>query len=281
MSLEWNVPDPTLPIRQGDFLMSRDPQNGRIEAICLVITADCDIAKGKFGKQLACLRLLPFEEYLRTIWAAKKLRKLEVDETEKLRAQLARWHSLSLGQPSTLTAAAALRWVKRDSAEKICADLQVPDPDRKKVCAALAQSVAAFKALDDHQSDDALDRYVEFRARCLDRDPEKCKREVMQQAQKEPLPEDVFLLPSLPQFESTAAVVLLREIVAAPYEAVCYRSADALSSDWFLRTGRLEPTYKYAVSHAFGALYSRIGLPEDYEQRCRAVFDQIDKMSGE
>ena len=50
---EWSIPDPSIDVRQGDLLVSRSIQTGKIEELCLVITADCDISKGKFGRQLA------------------------------------------------------------------------------------------------------------------------------------------------------------------------------------------------------------------------------------
>ena len=56
---------------------------------------------------------------------------------------------------------------------------------------------------------------------------------------------------------------MLREIVGVSNDAVCFRATDATTTDSFLRVCRLQPTYKYAVSQAFGILYSRIGLPDE------------------
>lgn len=281
MGTEWLIPDPAIPIRQGDLLICRDPHVGRVEEICLVITADCDISKGKFGRQLACLRVISFHEYLRTVWAERKLRKLEKDEAEKLRCQIAKWHSKSIGTDSHLSAAAALAWLRRDDPEKICADLSIPEQDRKKVRNALSLFRAALLALDDNAMTGGLQQYAAFRATSLGRDVLACRQEILQQAQKEALPEDVFLLPNLPQIETGPAVVLLREVVSVQHEAVCYRSVDASTNEMFLRVGRLEPTFKYAVSQAFGTLYSRIGLPAEYEQRCKAAIEEINQFEWE
>lgn len=281
MNVEWFVPDPTIPIRQGDLLISRDPHVGRVEEICLVITADCDISKGKFGRQLACLRVISFHDYLRTVWAERKLRKLEKDEAEKLRGQIAKWHTKSIGTESRLSAEAALAWLRRDDPEKICADLAIPEQDSKKVRNSLSSFRAALSVLDEKGTTGKLQQYAAFRAASLERDVQTCRQEILQQAQKEALPEDVFLLPSLPQLETGPAVVLLREVVSVRHEAICYRSTDASTNEMFLRVGRLEPTFKYAVSQAYGALYSRIGLPEEYERRCKDVIEDINQFKWE
>lgn len=270
---EWFVPDSSVEVRQGDLLVSRSLQTGKVDELCLVITADCDISKGKFGRQLACLRVLPIDRYVRTIWAAKKLEKMQVNERIKLRGQVAKWHTQSLGTESSITADAAADWVKREEPEAICDGLQIPEKERKKFTASVKAFRSAIIALEAHASRDKLTQFVAYRGAVLGRDVAQSWQEVLLDAQKESdaLPEDAFLLTSLPQVSEDGAVVLLREIVGIPYEAVCYRVTDAVAETSMLRVGRLHPTFKYAVSQAFGALYSKIGLPPTYEKRCKDV----------
>lgn len=272
--MEWFLPEPSVPIRQGDILVSRDPKSGVLDEVCLVITADCDISKGKFGRQLACLRVLTIKDYVAHIWAKRKLEKLIKEEVKKLRAQLARWQSLATGQESTLTEDAARIWIARAEPPAICDALDVPDDgSRKKLLRALESSREAYGSLDG--VGDPLTKLVTFKAALGRIDSKTCRQQTLQQAQQEPLPEDVFLLPALPLAADTPCVVMLREIVGVSNDAVCFRATDATSSDSFLRVCRLEPTYKYAVSQAFGILYSRIGLPDEYERRCKDVVSGI------
>lgn len=278
MNSEWSIPDSSTPVRQGDLLISRDPHLGKILEICLVITADCDISKKKFGLQLACLRLIPLHNYLRTIWAEKKFQSQLKNEIEKIRSQVAKWHTRLLGTNSLLTPDAVVDWVKRVEPDSICSALQIPEPDIKKMKRNLESFRSALFALDDIKETDQFKRLVTLRSKILEKD---CLQETAKQAQdetKSKLPEDVFLLTTLPQLDTGPTVVLLREIVAVPYKAVCYRTCDAISDEMFLRIGRLQPTFKYAVSQAFGSLYSKIGLPDDYEERCEEVFEQINKL---
>jgi hypothetical protein len=121
MNNEWHVPEPSIPIRQGDLIINRDPKKGQIQEICLVITADCDISKGKFGRQLACLRVILLHDYLRTTWASKKLQRALATETEKVRSQMAKWQSQHTGADSTLSPEAAISWIKGTDPELFAA----------------------------------------------------------------------------------------------------------------------------------------------------------------
>ncbi|MGB4582706.1 MAG: hypothetical protein WBI05_01015 [Rhodoferax sp.] len=160
---EWFVPDSSVEVRQGDLLVARSLQTGQVEELCLVITADCDISKGKFGRQLACLRVLPIDRYIRTIWAAKKLEKLQKNEYAKLRGQIAKWHTLSLGSESSITVAAAADWVKREESEAICNVLQVPNNERKKFTAVLTAFRSASAALEAHVEQDKLTQFAAYK----------------------------------------------------------------------------------------------------------------------
>lgn len=276
--VEWFVPDASVAVRQGDVLICRDPKSGRVDEMCLVITADCDISKGKFGRQLACLRIIRLDEYIGTTWAARKLNKALTDETDKVRGQVAKWHTRLLGVDSTLTAEAVTAWVRREDPVSMRKTLQIPDSDSQKFIAAVTSFRNALNSIESSEPRSGLAQLVAFRAASRAQEVQNCHREALQQAQRESLPEDVFLLPSLPQLGANAAVVLLRELIGIAHEAVCYRATDAQSSEVFLRVGRLHATFKYAISQAFGALYSRIGLPTDYEERCKGAIETISNM---
>lgn len=277
--MEWFLPDPSVDVRQGDLLLSRDPKTGKVEEVCVVITADCDISKGKFGRQLACLRIVRHSDYLRNVWASRKLDKVVKDERKKLRGQLAKWHTAKIGHESTLTEETALAWVRRSDPDAICQALGVVDSDKKKLIAALNAFSKGFGELD--KIADPMSMYSSFRAAISGTELVEARRQALQQAKQESLPEDAFLLTGLPLARETPCVVMLREVVGISYEAVCYRTADADTADTFLRIGRLEPTFKYAVSQAFGSLYSKIGLPVEYEQRCKDVVASVDNYDWE
>ncbi|WP_155288332.1 hypothetical protein [Ralstonia solanacearum] len=273
--VEWFIPDPTSPVRQGDVLINRLPGADRIEETCIVITADCDISKGKFGRHLACLRVVRLHDYIKTTWASKKLTKARKDETEKVRSQVAKWHTKLLDSESKLTLDGTVSWIRRESPIDLCNALCVPDDERGKFVICIKALRDAFIAVDKVAHREELSQLVQFRAVIQNFPIEQVYQKTLQQAQQEPLPDDTFFLPGLPQLEDIPVVVLLREIVGVPHEAVHYRATDAWSDGSFLRIGRLQPMFKYAISQAFGTLYARIGLSQDYETRCRCAIDNI------
>lgn len=277
---EWSILDAYTLVRQGDLLISRDPGTGVIDEMCLVITADCDISKGKFGKQLACLRIIKYEEYVQSIWADRKLAKLVVNETKKILEKINKWNRKRTGKESSMSADVAIDWITRAEVDQICSDLEISEDMIEKERVAFSCFKSAVSTL-SRISSNKLTQLAAFRASTSKKDVKECWQEYLLQAQSEPLPEDVFLLPSLPQLAPGAAVILLREIVSVPHNKVCYRTFDASSTEMFLRLGRLNPTFKYAVSQAFGGLYSRIGLPEEYENRCKEVICDISLLPWE
>ena len=275
MQEEWHIPEPEIELGQGDILICRDPKKGVVEAICLVITADCDISQNKFGAHLACLRIISFHDYLRTAWAGKKLVRAVEKETENMRVLLNKSNARRIADAIPLSSEVVIDWVRRSEADAICRDLSMPDADAAKVELKITLLKNALQSLDETRALDRFSQLVTFRSILSNKNREDCLKEALQQAKSDVLPEDIFLLPSLPQLEIGSAVVLLREIVPVPVKSVCFRTCDADSKNFYLRIGSLEPTFKYAISQAFGSLFSRIGLPEAYETRRDTAIEDI------
>ena len=123
------------------------------------------------------------------LWAKRKLDKLTKEEAKKLRAQLAKWHSLATGQESTLTEDAAKIWIARTEPPAICDALGVPDDGSRKKFLQLSPVSyrEAFRGLDG--PGDQLTLLVAFKATLERADSKVCRLKTLQQAQQEPLPE--------------------------------------------------------------------------------------------
>lgn len=278
---DWLFPDAAVAVRQGDILLRRDPSSGVVLDSCLVITADCDISKSKFGNRLACLRIELLSDYVRSDWARGKFNKVLATDSERVRSQLAKWHTLKLGRNSNLTLKAVEEWIRRDLTESICDSLEVPTDERKKLTISIDTYRAALVASQACANADFLSRLVTFKAASSRTSIDVCLKETLAQAQKESLPEDVFLLPSIPHMEKEAALVKLRELIAVDFDLIKYRATEADSSEHYLRTGRLQTTLKYSISQKFGALYSKIGLPAEFEDRHRKAIESLSKIALE
>lgn len=277
----WSIPLADAPVRQGDAIASQDPKTGTITRIALVITADCDIANRKHGADLACLAVTKLEDYARTIWAEKKLNKVFIDEIQKVRTHLARWHELLIGNPSHLSLDSTEAWIRRESAESICKTLNVPLPESKKLEFSLNRLRRALSSLDSSRHLDELEQYAAFRGALADQPPLALKAEALKRLQSESLPSDVFLLPQIPQVECDGAVVLLRELIGVASKSIHTRVTDLSTSSDYLRLGRLQDIYKYSISQAFGSLYSRIGLPDAFADQCRLSLAELAKTDSQ
>lgn len=271
---EWHIPAPEIPLRQGDLLIRRNPKDGHIDEICLVITADCDISQQKFGTNLAGLRVVSFQRYVKLVWAEKKLRNAIEKELKKIQEQLNKWNAKRVGGESALSADVVMDWVKRSDPDAICNALEIPAPELDKVKKNLGIFRNAMQAIDEAKEPDVLAQLVAF---CSLTQASKSKldhlKDFVKKAHEDELPDDVFLLTTLPQIDIGPAVVLFREIVSVPIKAIYFRASDAASEDVFLRVGKLDATIKYAISQAFGSLYSRIGLSTAYEKHRAAAME--------
>lgn len=272
--MEWFTPDATLDVRQGDLLISRDPHTGGVDELTIVITADCDISKGKFGSHLAGLKVIFFDEYIKSIWSLKKLDKVVRDEKSNVHKKICKHHTELLGSPSALTDEGVITWLLRDKPENIAEALKVPQAQMAKFLIYVTNYANAFKSLLEAY-DSTLSKYVNFVSALNAKDPSSVLNSVVTQAQNETLPDDIFFLPCVADVAEKGAVVLLREIVAVRYSDIRYRLSEVDRRGQLLRSSRLKPEIKYALSQAFGNLYSKIGLSADYESRRKTAIAQL------
>ncbi|UPG92815.1 hypothetical protein [Luteibacter aegosomatissinici] len=264
--MEWSTPPQDEEVRQGDILMERPPRGGQPAAMSIVVTADCDIAQRKFGTHLACLRLVWYPDYVRNTWAESERLKLLKAYGERLGARLRALHSAQLGQDSTLSDAAALDWLRREDMHAILDALDVPEGSHAGFTREFGPIQAGLRAEMDQP--DAFERCLALRSSVKAESRATAIAALLEKAGgQSKFPDDVFFLPGLPGYDVSPAVVLLRELVATNTEHVVHASSDAVASHHRVRVGRLIAPYKYALTQAFGNLYSRIGMPTEYEVR--------------
>ncbi|WP_316897865.1 hypothetical protein [Pseudodesulfovibrio indicus] len=270
---EWNNVDPMLPVRQGDLLVCRDSSSLQDVEYFLVITADCDINNNKFGRQLACLRVVQLKEYYQSIWAERLLKKAIENADRRILDQVNKWYSLAQGSDASISKEALLHWLDTTSHEDIAKALNIDANNREKFYSTLERYHNAILIL-DNCSECALNVYVEF-VSIFDAKRLDDVRSATVKKMDSNLPADVFLLPSLSTISDSPAVILLRELIGIPFEKICYRARDAVGKNNYIRALRLNPVFKYAVSQAFGHLYSRIGLPEEFENQNKCVVEKV------
>jgi hypothetical protein len=226
---EWTIPGTEEPLSQGDILLSRDLQTGEVKSICWVITADCDISKNKFGAQLACLRITSLKKYIRTVWSAKRIFRLLEAETGKIGELLTKWNKLRIEDATPLSSNSVIKWVKNSSPEEICSALNVVEEKKRSVIDSLTKFLRLLQALEKEEKSDPLSQLIAARSVLDEKNVTECREKILKQAQGDLLPEDVFLLPDLPQIEIGPCLVNLRELVGVPLKTIYFRASEATS----------------------------------------------------
>jgi hypothetical protein len=273
---EWQILGDDIPIRQGDILVLRRPRSLIVKETVIVITADCDIAQSKSLGGLAALKVITLAQYVREQWAAKHSRRLLLNDRKEFINSFNSQIKSGLEHSKELSETAITRWVSRKSAEEICDELQIVDTKaRKKLNQCISKLTALNKieaTLETQQCFEDICTYYSVREQIPD---EAAKALVIKKVRAElaSLPDDTFLLSGLPGQNAEPHIVLLRSLTAISMEKVTTSAEQARELDIFLRLGRLAPAFKYAISQQFGLLYSRIGLPKEYEDQKKTLAD--------
>lgn len=265
--LEWKDITPDIPLRQGDLLVVRNRKTRAIEKMAVVITADCDIDKNKFGPQMACLNIQFHETYIRTTWAERSLESAKDKALAKITEKIRSLHSRMIGEPSIISAESIEAWLTRADLVSIASELSVAEAELKGFMEFVSPCHAALQALNKLESTDPFEQLKVFTAANKRISIEEARAEILRSARDATLPSDVILLPGFPGEPNKMIVILLRELVGVPIEFITTRQSEALDDHYYLRVGRLRSTFKFSLSQSFGALYSKIGLPGAYETR--------------
>lgn len=271
--MEWEQISPEIDVRQGDLLIERDASTGGIKSALLVMTADCDISKGKFGSHLAALRITPLTDYVTSNWAESKLNKKIFDQSSQLHQAIKKHHGLLVKGPSGLTPDALVGWIKQESAVEICAALELGEKDTKKISKSISNFSAAI--LHTRDGETPLERLARINSVYNDSDIGVELNKLVGQAQNEEFPDDIFILSGIPDVSAQGGAVMLRELVGVPLDTIKYRLSEVTAESNMLRTYRLIPHIKYAISQSFGSLYSRIGLSREYEAHKKATIQNL------
>ena len=274
-TMEWIEVASDITVRQGDLLVSKFDKDRLPTELHLVITADCDISKGKFGSHIAALTIIPLEKYIEHIWAEKKLA-TKVRNSQKQTIEVIRkHHSTLISKKSNMTDDAAIGWLQTATISEIIDELRIPAQDQKKFSKILQKWLDTFAEFTGDPLRSPLIKLANINARIDGTEAFKELRKLVEQVQNEVLPEDIFIVSEIPGLSMAGAVILLRELIGIPYTAIKYRLSDVCTSSEYLRAGRLTPQIKYAVSQAFGNLYSKIGLSPEYEEKKKTTIAKV------
>ena len=260
-------------VRQGDLI--RRFSSSRVEGEWgFVLTADCDIAQGKAGDYYTYIEIVPAEIYLNEVWAPAQLKRFVAKQAEVAADQLGgvmRRSSLDLG----ITSEVLLAWLLEQTPAEIEAAVnRTGKPLDEKLVATLIALRVALARGDEVTS---MDRLRSVR-RLMGEDAERTHRTVRDAFEGERGFPDFFLLPELPSVTGYGFVVMLRAIRSLHANDLFTSELDgriAGRPEAFYRVGRMKDGVRFAITQKLTFLFSRIGLPGDYEDACRAAVELL------
>jgi hypothetical protein len=261
----------TEEIRQGDIIRRLNPQHSKVEALGIVITADCDIAQKKASERYTWLEILPMTSYIEGPWAQEQLRKLAEKRSkaicEYLNGQIRKI------QPglAALTHESLSQWLQSKTAEEVMASATGQAPkDGSKPLSDL-QAFALTVRTDNNQS--AFSRLkAAWTLFGLD---EKTQQDNVRGAFKDGGGfQDYFVLPELPRHSGLGFVVLLRSMWTIMASDLYLTEQDARihdRPDAFHRVGRFNDNIRFSITQKLAFLFSRIGMLKTFESACETA----------
>ena len=268
--------DAAEPLRQGDLL--KRFVNGHEASICVVITADCDIAQGKVEDSgVVCIDLRPLKEYLLEEHLTRVITRQVETRQRELKDWISRHWDAKPAPRSALTDQAIADWVSVASGDEIVAAVGTVDPEGIRYVENLVSGLnVARKSLQDK-----VDPKIRLRALAgLQKKPPQDWRQFVQsqltKLQSNQLPDDIFFLTVVPNEEMFGYVAKLRSIIFVSADTIAASVPEARDrSSAYVRIARLAPTFKHGLAQQVGFLFARIGYPRDYESERDAIFDLV------
>lgn len=233
----------------------------------IVVTADCDLAKEKHAGQITYLPAFTTEDFIWHYWRVPIFEKEFNSRIEKLTTRINRWLEKNGIGSAAVSAAATERWVRRAGCEGLLDELGCTDPGQRSNIAPLIEAVSMILAVLDAECPDfdALDRAYPL----IKKGATGLKDAALDfQTRLGSLPGDVFHLPTLPGKDDDGLFVMLRHVQQCRLDEIALRPDDLrFGSATATRVARLSPIFRYALTQAFGRVFTDIGLPEDHEER--------------
>lgn len=259
------------PIRQGDVFKWDDGHAARPwYQYGVVVTADCDLAKSKTMGRLSYVPALTMEDYIWHFWRDAKFLSLQKAHISKFTSRLNNRLKRD-GHQVEVSEEAAQAWLERAGIEGLLDEISITDKgqrsDFKKIADDLLILLSLLKA---QEPDMALLKscYAIKNPKVPSNDVQALAMEV--QSSISSLPGDVFFLPHVHDRPDEGIFLMLRNITQCEISEIAVRPDDLrFGGAKAKRLGRIAAPFRYAITQNLARVFSDIGLPESYEEKCK------------
>lgn len=242
-----------VPLQQGDVL--RWPTaTAFLEMAGVVVTADCDLARGKHWGRLSVVPIFALGSYVEELLAPKILNKYEQRLVQHLARSVGRLLAVAGGErPST------------EAIELLISNEDLPpalseDDSVRTLHSVIRQGRGWHKYQTNVSCLDAALRILNSQATNQLQDTIR--------SNVASLPGDVMQIPRSEHLPFDFPVAWLRVLREVRDEAIALRMSEA-EPGRAIRVGRLSPVVRYRLTQMLAQVFSDIGLPEHFERRVR------------
>lgn len=229
------------------------------ETLALIITADCDIANNKMGNYYSVLPIISAEKYLAHYWVAGFFSKEYKKILDSLLLQLNKSGEICEGKYDPLTDETLDQWLNEESLINIVESLNLRD--NFKSLEEVDEKLGIIKNVKD------INCFIKYKRFCGSKDKTILKD--IASALKS-CGEQYYFLPQIDLNNSFGSIIKLREIRPVHKKQLFLdETSERLSSsptNNVIRIGRLSDYLRYSISQCFALLFSRIGLPTEFEK---------------
>jgi hypothetical protein len=235
-------------LSQGDVIVWEKLQDFQSKA-AVVVTADCDLAKGKHWGRITVVPIVPVAHYLEDIYLPKELSGLEPELVQLFAKEVHR--ALSTEETSPPTEEALESLVSLETLPKILNVRNLLElHDLLRNARGLTKSM---------QSATALDKALTL----LKPKMKNLSTEKIGNFLHKP-PGDCMILPQLPGLVPGLNIAFLRAMREVSDKDIATKNSE-MEQDRAKRIGRLVPVLRYRLTQMLAQVFSDIGLPDEYE----------------
>lgn len=259
--------DPSEPIRQGDVFIWLGTKINPLNILC-VVTADCDFAQNKTGNSCLAIPLIKTDDYLSTSWIHKQAQTNLEKHLKSLLQEVNDSNNKKTDVPK-ISKDALQTALKSGSISKALELALNKKPTSTQI--EKAEYIRKVTRILERKKQLTVSEYIKIHSSIDKKTPEQilvALNKKIKEGAKDLLPDDAFFLTKLPHTEKTDSGLIahLRYPKEIRLKILSTSVQEARrSGNSYARCGRLKDNYKYAISQAFGHLFSRIGLPKTYE----------------
>lgn len=248
--LEQLESDSTLS--QGDVIVWEEPQDFQSKA-AVVVTADCDLARGKHWGRITVVPLVQIEHYLEDVYLPKQLALTEERLVVVFTKAVQQAVNGGTEPPS------------KDALESLVSLEVLPSPldasnQAKHAHTLLRHARGLTKSM---TYADALDQ-----ALCLCSPGVKALSHAKIGTFLNSPPGDCMVMPQLPGLSPGLHVAFLRAMREVRDADIATKTSE-VAPNRARRIGRLVPVLRYRLTQMLAQVFSDIGLPDSYEARLR------------